>query len=143
MAKRTATRKKPHGSRAKRVTAPKFTPGLSRPTLKDGEEYIGAIVGADGKGHHVILLPGDEAGTHADMMASAKKRGGDLPDRVEQALLFRDHRDKFQRDWYWSNTQRAGGSDYAWCQGFGYGGQDWHYVSHRFRARAVRRIPIR
>ncbi len=135
-------KKKGNGSRAKRVTAPKFTHGLSRPTLKDGEEYIGAIVGANGKGHHVILLPGDEAGTHADMMASAKKRGGDLPDRVEQALLFRDHRDKFQRDWYWSNTQPAGGSVFAWCQYFGGGDQYWSHVSYRYRARAVRRVPI-
>lgn len=112
------------------------------PALKKGEKYIGAILGADGKGHHVVLLPGDESGTWADMMASAKKRGGDLPDRVEQALLFRDHRDEFKRDWYWSNTQLADDSDYAWCQNFGSGDQGFYYVSGALRARAVRRVPI-
>lgn len=115
---------------------------LARPALEKGEEYIGAIIGADGKGHHIILLPGDELGTHADMLAWAKKQGGDLPDRVEQALLFRDHRSKFQRDWYWSGKQLAGDESYAWCQLFTDGYQDWNHVSDLCRARAVRRVPI-
>ena len=50
----------------------------SIPDLKKGEKYIGAITGANGKGHHVILLPGDESGNWKDMLASAKKRGGEL-----------------------------------------------------------------
>lgn len=138
---KTSTKKSSTAS-AKRATAPKFTNGLSRPTLKTGEKYIGAIVSADGKGHHTILLPGDESGTHAEMMAWAKKLGGDLPDRVEQALLFRDHRDQFKRDWYWSNTQLADASGCAWFQSFGYGDQYWDIVCFRFRARAVRRVAI-
>lgn len=115
----------------------------STPALKKGEKYIGAIIGADGKGHHVILLPGDESGNWKDLLASAKKRGGDLPDRVEQALLFRDHRDEFKRDWYWSNTPYAGDADYAWYQSFAYGTQDFSYVGYDGgRARAVRRVPV-
>lgn len=114
----------------------------SIPALKNGEKYIGAIIGADGKGNHVILLPGDESGNWKDMLASAKKRGGDLPDRVEQALLFRDHRDEFKRNWYWSNTPYAGDAGYAWGQYFTYGYQFYNYVSYNYRARAVRRVPV-
>lgn len=110
--------------------------------LAAGEEHIVSIVGADGKGHHTILLPGDKSGTWKAMKKWAEQLGGDLPDRVEQAVLFRDHKEKFQDDWYWSNTQPADGADCAWCQSFGYGSQSWDYVSNRFRARAVRRISI-
>jgi hypothetical protein len=111
------------------------------PALKKGEKYIGAIIGSDGKGSHVILLPGDESGTWKDMLASAKKRGGDLPDRVEQALLFRDHRDEFKRDWYWSNTPSGGAAYFAWGQNFNYGNQNCNHIGNDFyRARAVRRV---
>lgn len=111
-------------------------------TLAKGEKYIGSITGADGKGHHIVLLAGDESGNWQAMKEWAKKAGGDLPDRVEQALLFRDHRDEFKRDWYWSNTQRAGDAGCAWNQGFGYGAQGYSGVSSNGRARAVRRVVI-
>jgi hypothetical protein len=112
------------------------------PALKKGETYICAITGADGKGHHTILLSGDEYGPWADMMAAAKKRGGDLPDRVEQAVLYRDHKDKFQNNWYWSNTQYAGNDAYAWLQGFSLGCQVCYPKGNGCRCRAVRRVPI-
>lgn len=123
---------------AKKAAAKKGT----LPALKKGEKYIGAILGADGKGHHIVLLPGDERGNWKDMLAAAKKRGGDLPDRVEQALLYRDHKSEFQKDWYWSNTPFAGDADCAWGQSFGYGGQYYGGVSDGSRARAVRRVAI-
>jgi hypothetical protein len=75
-------------------------------------------------------------------MAWAKKQGGDLPDRVEQAVLFRDHSDKFKREAYWSNTQHAGGSSYAWGQGFSHGYQDDWRKCYELLARAVRRVTI-
>ena len=112
------------------------------PPLKKGETYIGAIVGADGKGHHVILLAGDEKKNWKDAVAWAKKKGGDLPDRVEQALLFRDHKAKFEGTWYWSNTEYAGYADYAWIQLFGYGLQYDGHKSNAYRCRAVRRVAI-
>lgn len=115
---------------------------LTIPALKKGEIYIGAILGADGKGHHVILLPGDESLKWKSAMAWAKKKGGDLPDRVEQALLFRDHKGEFQETWYWSNTTRARFADYAWFQGFGFGFQLDASKSDTSRCRAVRRVAI-
>lgn len=123
---------------AKKAAAKKGT----LPVLKKGEKYIGAILGADGKGHHIVLLPGDERGDWKAMMAAAKKRGGDLPDRVEQALLYRDHKSEFQKDWYWSNTPYAGDAGFAWDQDFGGGTQSCGNVSGSDRARAVRRVPV-
>lgn len=112
------------------------------PKLKKGEIYIGAVIDATGKGHHVILLPGDESKKWKDAMAWAKKKGGDLPDRVEQALLFRDHKAAFQQAWYWSNTTYAGNADYAWIQAFGYGVQYGVPKDDSDRCRAVRRVAI-
>lgn len=114
----------------------------STPALKKGEKYIGAIIGADGKGHHVILLAGDESKNWKDALAWAKAKGGDLPDRVEQALLYRDHKAEFQKEWYWSNTQYAGGGACAWGQDFSDGNQNGLRKGNDFRCRAVRRVPV-
>lgn len=115
---------------------------LDRVAIKKNEIYIGAIVGPDLKGHHIILLAGDESKNWKDAMAWAKKQGGDLPDRVEQALLFRDHKDKFKPSWYWSNTPYAGLADYAWIQDFYYGYTRYDPKSYDYRCRAVRRVAI-
>lgn len=115
---------------------------ITRPALAKGEVYVGAILGADGKGHHIILLPGDESGTWQAMLDAAKKRGGDLPSRIEQAMLFAGHKDKFKREWYWSNTPHASDPDYAWVQVFVYGSQYDYRKVNGYRARAVRRVAI-
>lgn len=116
---------------------------ITPPELKEGEIYAGAIINPDGTGHHVILLPGDkDDGTWKATMTWAKKLGGDLPNRVEQALFFDQLKDQFKKDWYWSNTQHASYSDYAWCQDFDTGLQHSSYKSTTVRARAVRRLPI-
>ena len=46
----------------------------------------------------------------------------------------------FAESYYWTSTQHASGSDYAWYQGFVNGGQ--YYISkvNELRARAVRRL---
>jgi hypothetical protein len=75
-------------------------------------------------------------------MEWAKSISGDLPDRVEQALLFKHLKDRFEPDWHWSNTQHASGSGYAWYQGFSYGYQYTGSKSYEGCARAVRRIAI-
>lgn len=117
---------------------------LTLPPLAEGETYIGAIGDASGSVHHVILLPGDN--DDSDWQAAmdwAKSIGGDLPDRVEQAMLFAGFRDQFKKDWYWSNTTVDGYDAYAWCQHFSHGYQSTNLKgSHYCRARAVRRLPI-
>jgi hypothetical protein len=134
--------KKPKRSATKTAAAAPIV-ALARPALARGELYAGAIIGPDGKGAHVVLLPGDENDiTWPDAMAWAKRRGGDLPDRVEQALLFAHHKDKFEPRVYWSNTQYAADSAYAWGQDFTTGSQDYWRKGSETKARAVRRVPI-
>ena len=117
----------------------KFIP----PKTEDGEIYIGTIIKVDGTGHHIILLDGDnDNAKFNDAMKWAKSLKGDLPDRAEQALLFRDHKDLFKPDCYWSSTLHAEYSDYAWFQSFDSGGQDDYNRSGKCRSRAVRRLAI-
>ena len=60
----------------------------------------------------------------------AKKKGGELPDRVEQALLFRDHKDKFKEQAYWSGVSHADDDACAWSQSFNWGNQgSWKPLS--------------
>ncbi|MBR8151040.1 DUF1566 domain-containing protein [Burkholderia vietnamiensis] len=114
---------------------------LQIPPLAEGEIYAGAIGDKNGDFHHVILLPGDNgAAPWKDQLEWAKSIGGDLPTRVEQALLFANCRDAFERDWYWSNE--ADGDRWAWYQTFNTGGQDDDPQGTQLRARAVRRLPI-
>ena len=116
---------------------------LQIPPLAEGELYIGAIGDAAGNLHHVILLPGDnDDATHEAQLAWAKSIGGDLPSRIEQALLWANHRDQFEKCWYWSNEIHHAESDKAWYQHFSLGTQ---IIFHRFdklRARAVRRVMV-
>lgn len=48
----------------------------------------------------------------------------------------------FEEAWYWTSTQYAPDSDYAWCQLFSVGHQDFASKNDHVRARAVRRLPI-
>lgn len=117
---------------------------LTKPELKEGEVYIGAIIGANGHGHHVVLLaehPKQEM-KWQPAMDWAKSVGGDLPNRIEQAMLFDQHQSEFDKDWYWSNTTNAANADCAWYQNFDDGNQSNIGKSYALRARAVRRVLI-
>jgi len=50
--------------------------------------------------------------------------------------------EEFEDNWYWSSTQYAGDSDYAWFQSFDGGYQDYWGKVSKFMARAVRRVSI-
>jgi hypothetical protein len=115
---------------------------ITKPELKDGEHWAGAIINPDGTGHHVIILPGDKNdGTWKAALSWAKKLGGDLPNRVETALMFNQSKAQFKEDWYWTNEQHATNSDFAWYQKFTNGTQYCRIKSGTMRARAVRRLP--
>ena len=114
---------------------------INLPELADGEIYVGAIGDALGNLHHVILLPGDnDDDTHEAQLEWAKSIGGDLPSRIEQAMLWANHRDQFKKDWYWSNEIHDTESGWAWYQNFDYGSQLDRHRSCELRARAVRRV---
>ena len=116
---------------------------INLPELAEGEIYVGCIGDAAGNLHHVILLPGDNPpATWEAQMEWAKSIGGDLPNRIEQSLLWANHRDQFQKDWYWSNETHHSESGWAWSQDFTNGRQYTNRLSHALRARAVRRLPI-
>lgn len=118
--------------------------GIAKPELKEGEIYVGAIIGANGHGHHVILLSDHpkERMTWQEAMDWSKSVGGDLPNRIEQALLYDQKKAEFAEDWHWSNAQHAADAAYAWYQNFGFGHQGGSRKGDTLRARAVRRVLI-
>lgn len=116
---------------------------INLPELDEGETYVGCIGDAAGNLHHVILLPGDNSpATWEAQLEWAKSIGGDLPNRIEQAMLWANHRDQFQKDWYWSNEIHDTESGWAWCQTFTSGYRLYDLKRSELRARAVRRLPI-
>ena len=116
---------------------------LEKPLLSEGETYIAALTDKAGELYHLILLPGDnDDATHQAQLDWAKSIGGDLPTRVEQAVLFERARDQFKTDWYWSNETHQSESSWAWYQGFDDGNQNDYPKGTVLRARAVRRLPI-
>lgn len=116
---------------------------IALPKLAKGEVYVGGTIDASGRVTHTILLPGEKADvTWRDALAWAKEHGGDLPTRIEQAMLWAHHHKLFKRDYYWSNEQYADDSSCAWGQSFSYGTQDDWLQDGKDVARAVRRVTI-
>lgn len=113
---------------------------ITPPTLAEGERYIGAITTADGVTTQIILLPGSTRNTWNKSIAWAASIGGDLPSRVEQALLFATAKEEFEPECYWSNTSTESG--WAWYHLFDDGYQDTIRKSIELRARAVRKLII-
>lgn len=120
-----------------------MTTKITFPDLAEGERYLCGTVNADGTITHSILLPGDnDAASWQEQMAWAKSIGGDLPTRAELVSAYETMPEEFRSDWYWSNTQHASCSDFAWCQDFGNGSQRYGLTLSTLRARAVRRLTI-
>jgi hypothetical protein len=103
--------------------------------------YIGMTI-TDDKPAKLYLLPGTFKGPWAKAGEWAKKQGGTLPSRIDGLVLFERGRAKFERDWYWTDTQCAGYDAYAWCQSFNDGFQNGNRKDDEYRARAVRRVPV-
>ena len=117
---------------------------MKLPELNPGEIYAGAIGDTAGNLHHVILLPGDnDAAAWQRQKEWAASIGGDLPTRLEQALLWQNCREHFKRGWYWSGEEHASAAGWFRCQNFIDGHQLSSYQITRLRARAVRRLPIK
>lgn len=66
----------------------------------------------------------------------------ELPAQTTNELFRNGGTEAFDAVWYWSSTQHAALSNYAWAQFFSYGGQSYCYKDNRFRARAVRRFRL-
>ena len=121
-----------------------MTHKITKPHLNDGEIYIGLIGDANGEAYHLVLLPGDnDDDTHQAQLDWAKSIGGDLPNRIEQAMLWANHRDQFKKDWYWSNELHHNEPSRTWAQYFSNGYQNNYRQSYEIRARAIRRVSIK
>lgn len=66
----------------------------------------------------------------------------DFPKQTKLKAFREGGPEAFALEWYWSSTQSAAASDYAWVQYFGDGSQGYGHKSLNNRARAVRRIKI-
>lgn len=111
--------------------------------LAAGEIHAGTLSIPGQAPYHLILMPGQvEDATWEAAAAWAASIGGELPNRIEQALLFAHQRKGFEADIYWSSARHESDPDYAWYQDFDLGGQDNDHRDGQLRARAVRRLPI-
>jgi hypothetical protein len=126
------------------VAPPHQSPASSLPNI--GEQWEGGIYAGltihDNQPMALVLLPGDESLNWKDAIAWAEKQDGSLPSRIDQLVLWKNVKDQFKGDWYWSSEQFAPDSVYAWAQVFSDGGQNDCREGGIFRARAVRRLTI-
>lgn len=65
-----------------------------------------------------------------------------LPAQTTAKPFTENGNEAFDAAGYWSSTQRAAHSVYAWSQTFSHGSQICSTTNNKLRARAVRRIPI-
>lgn len=116
---------------------------LTIPPIAEGEVYAGAIGDTASNAHHVILLPGDnDDASWQQQNEWAASIGGELPTRLEQALLWKNCREHFKKEWYWFGEEHAS-AGWAWCQNFTIGIQHNYLQTVQLRARAVRRLIIK
>ncbi|WP_104656554.1 DUF1566 domain-containing protein [Ralstonia insidiosa] len=109
--------------------------------LAEGETYLCGLIDANGDTVHTVLLPGDsDRASHKKQLEWAQSIGGDLPNRIEQAVMKAKFSDRFEPAGYWSNETCDWDSAYAWYQDFDNGYQDSNRKSAALRAVAVRRF---
>ena len=110
-----------------------------------GGIYAGVSTDKTGELYMLVLLADKPAKDLAwkPAMAWAKKLDADLPSRVESALLFANLREKFTKEWHWTNEEHEADASYAWLCYFNYGHQYYDLKSAEGAARAVRRLPLR
>lgn len=129
---------------ASNVVEDMFPINIGFPQLNANEKWLGVVVSANGlKKEHIILLPEDKDEIKwQDAMQWAESIGGHLPDRVEQALLFKCLKDEFEEEAYWSCEESTSSTEWAWCQKFSTGNQNLTSKRYELRARAVRRVSV-
>jgi hypothetical protein len=122
-------------------------PNIGEVWPDQGGIYAGIVRGDSGQpDYHLVVATEDfgECKWQAAMDRAKGILGGEytLPKRKEQAVLFGNVPELFEKAWYWSCEQLESNADYAWCQGFVYGYQLSTRKGGKLRARAVRRLTI-
>jgi hypothetical protein len=117
---------------------------------KQGGFYAGVCRGQGGGPDYHLVVAEEQAGNitwSAATAWAARLRDDDhsdfvLPRRHEQALLYGNVPELFEKAWFWSSEQSASNAACAWVQHFDYGHQYYYHKSSELRARAVRRLII-
>jgi Protein of unknown function (DUF1566) len=111
-----------------------------------GKNEPGALSNLDGMANTEALACSRHSHPAAEWTRSLTIDGHSdyyLPARHELRLSYLNAPELFETDaWYWSSTQGAAISDYAWMQDFSDGSQNYRLKSSEYRARAVRRLII-
>jgi hypothetical protein len=130
------------------IVAPKAEGELEISTWHGSSKnkVAGALDVYDGAANTAAMA---EAGSQLASWARDLRLGGCdgwyLPSRGEALLAFAaglEGDEAFEQDWYWTSTQFAADSGYAWYQYFDYGTQTTWPRGGKFKARAVRRVKI-
>ena len=132
------------------LAIPGQPPRIGQPWPGHGGIYAGIARGRAGQPDYFLIVADparegvtwDKAKDWAKNMLEAGLADWSLPTRAEQALLFANVPELFEKEWYWSAEPYAGGEQYAWCQYFHNGRQDTNRKGYELRARAVRRFRI-
>ncbi|MFA7278607.1 MAG: hypothetical protein WC100_00765 [Sterolibacterium sp.] len=120
---------------------------IAMPDLNPGERLVATVITPNGRRDHVIRMA-QEVQTSDELtwkaaMKFAEDAGGELPDRVEGALLYATKEEgEFEPDWYWTREQDAGDESCAWLQSFSHGRQDNDHKGYQYRVVLVRRVAI-
>jgi hypothetical protein len=125
-------------------------PAIGTLWIGQGGIYAGNVRGDEGKSDYALIVANVacNAGKWDAAIAWAKGVTADghsdftLPQRKEQAILFGNVPELFEKEWYWSGEQYASDPGYAWYQGFTNGNQSTSPKNYELRARAVRRLTI-
>lgn len=111
----------------------------------DGGIYMGIVRGEDGQPDYRLVDLGEapEPLDWADATKWAESKGGALPTRREQSVMFGNRAgEQYEPAWYWSSERYASNEAYAWVQNFLNGYQTSDHKDNGSRARAVRRVPV-
>lgn len=130
------------------------SPRIGEEWEEQGGIYAGIARGKnEAPDYHLILathceaesVKWDEAKSWAENVSASDEGLHDytLPMRHEQALLYANVPEYFQKAYYWSSEQHASLSYAAWHQRFGNGYQYYGHKDSSYRARAVRRLDIK
>ena len=104
-------------------------------------EKVGEIYGEKGK-YALYLSPKETEKkfiTWYEAVDYCKSLGGELPTLGELEYLYDNHKEEFQRTYYWSSSQ---GSTYSWLMVFRNGDRIGSAKTNRHRVRAVRRVSL-
>lgn len=130
-------------ARLKPTGAPGAMPRIGETV--NGAVFMGIVRGEGGAPDYRLFDLGEapERMNWQDAQKWAESKGGSVPTRREQSVMFGNRAEgQYREEWYWSCEQCAGHDASAWVQTFYVGTQNHDHKSNAYRARAVRREPI-